>query len=116
MRFDVTSGAPGTKPDATASFTNSRGATISGTVRRAGGRTYKEMMVSAYSTQGYLVGRTAISGNDGSFTIRGLQSGNYRIVLNTDSWRGLGRTHSGVQYKSVTRGKSYSVGTLTAYF
>ncbi|GAA3530636.1 hypothetical protein GCM10022234_29840 [Aeromicrobium panaciterrae] len=93
-----------------------KGATISGKVDRDGSKTNKEMMVTAVSTQGILVQRSAYTSSSGSFTIRGLESGNYRIIVNTDSWRGLGRSHSGVQTKRVTRGGSYSVGTLYAHF
>ncbi len=93
-----------------------KGATISGKVDRDGSKTNKEMMVTAISTGGILVARSAYTSSSGSFTIRGLESGNYRIIVNTDSWRGLGRNHGGVQYKCVTRGGNYSVGTLRAHF
>lgn len=91
---------------------NRRGATISGKVSRSGGRTNKEMLVSVYSTGGILVMRSAYTSSSGSFVIRGLPSGNYRVGVNLDSWRGIGRTFSGPKTKRVTAGKSYSVGTL----
>lgn len=93
-------------------MSTAKGATISGRVTRTGGRTYKEMMVSVYSTGGILVMRSAYTGSSGTFVIRGLPSGNYRIGVNLDSWRGIGRTFSGPKTKRVTAGKSYSVGTL----
>jgi hypothetical protein len=99
--------------DATSnSSTLRKGATISGKVTRIGGKSNKEMLVSAYSTQGTLVMRSAYTSSSGTFVIRGLASGNYRILVNGDSWRGIGRTHKGTQTKRVTAGKSYSVGTL----
>ncbi len=91
---------------------NTKGATISGRVTRSGGRTNKEMLVSVYSTGGILVMRSAYTSSSGSFVIRGLASGNYRVAVNLDSWRGIGRTFSGPKTKRVTAGKSYSVGTL----
>lgn len=88
------------------------GATISGHVTRAGGKSNKEMMVSAYSTVGTLVMRSAYTNSSGNFKIRGLASGKYRIGVNLDSWRGIGRSFSGTSIKSVTAGHDYSVGTL----
>ncbi len=88
------------------------GATISGHVSRAGGKSNKEMMVSAYSTQGVLVMRSAYTNSKGDFKIRGLASGNYRIVVNGDSWRGITRSFDGTKTKRVTAGHGYSVGTL----
>ncbi|MCR4511724.1 carboxypeptidase-like regulatory domain-containing protein [Aeromicrobium sp. 50.2.37] len=90
----------------------SKGATISGKVTRAGGKSNKELLVSVYSTQGTLVMRSAYTGSSGKFVIRGLASGNYRIGVNLDSWRGIGRTFDGTKTKRVTAGKNYSVGTL----
>lgn len=92
--------------------TSPRGATISGKITRSGGRSNKELLVSAYSTQGVLVMRSAYTSSSGTFVIRGLASGNYRLLVNGDSWRGIGRGHSGTQTKKVTAGGSYSVGTL----
>lgn len=97
---------------ATLTPTVAKGATISGRVTRTGGRTNKEMLVEAYSTGGTLVRRTAITNGSGKFTIRGLATGTYRIRVNGDSWRGIGRTASGPTSKKVKAGKSYSVGTL----
>lgn len=99
--------------DATSNTSKLRkGATISGKVSRIGGKSNKEMLVSVYSTQGVLVMRSAYTSSSGRFVIRGLESGNYRVLVNGDSWRGIGRTHKGTQTKRVTAGKSYSVGTL----
>ncbi len=95
--------------------TISKGATISGHVTRSGGRTNKEMMVTAYSTAGTRVPRNALTNGSGNFTISGLDSGTWHIEVNADSWRGIGRKFIGPHTKSVTRGGSYSVGTLHAY-
>jgi hypothetical protein len=92
--------------------TLSKGATISGHVSRAGGKSNKEMLVSAYSTGGVLVMRSAYTNSRGDFRIRGLASGNYRILVNGDSWRGIGRNFSGTHTKRVSAGNAYSVGTL----
>lgn len=92
------------------------GATVSGHISRIGGKTNKEMLVSIYSTQGTLVMRTAYSGRSGNFTVRGLASGNYNIMLNADSWRGIGRTFTGRHKIRVSAGNSHRVGTLDARF
>jgi hypothetical protein len=97
---------------ALAEATLKKGATISGHVSRAGGKSNKEMLVSAYSTGGVLVMRSAYTNSRGDFKIRGLASGNYRILVNGDSWRGIGRNFTGAHTKRVSAGNAYSVGTL----
>lgn len=92
--------------------TITKGAVITGHVSRSGGRTNKEIMVSVTSSAGVLVRRTHLTTGGGNFTIRGLASGNYRVSVNSDSWRGIGRSFSGPHTKRVTAGKSYSLGTL----
>lgn len=92
-----------------------RGATISGRVTR-GTKSNKEMMVEVYSTQGTLVRRTDLTDGSGYFKVTGLASGNYNVRVNTDSWRGIGRSFSGTHTKRVSAGNSYSVGTLKASF
>lgn len=92
------------------------GATVSGHISRVGGKSNKEMLVSIYSTQGVLVMRTAYSARSGNFTVRGLASGNYNIALNSDSWRGIGRTFTGRHTIRVAAGHAYSAGTLRAKF
>ncbi len=92
--------------------TVSKGATVTGKVTRGGGRTNKEMLVSLYSTGGTLVMRTDLTDGSGKFSIKGLDSGTYRIKVNSDSWRGITRTFSGKHTIRVTKGKSYSAGTL----
>lgn len=92
-----------------------RGATVSGKVTRGGGRTNKEMMVSFYPTGSKArvnVIRTDLTDSSGRFSVKGLATGTYRIVVNADSWRGITRAFSGKQSIKVTAGKSYSVGTL----
>ena len=100
---------------ATVTGTIRRGASISGHISR-GSKSNKEMMVSVYSTQGVLVMRTAYSGRSGNFKVQGLAPGNYKIKVNADSWRGIGRSFSGTHTKRVSTGRSYSVGTLRAKF
>ncbi len=56
---------------------NVKGATISGKVDRDGAKTNKEMMVSAYSTQGRLVGRSASPAAAARSRSVVCQSGNY---------------------------------------
>lgn len=93
-----------------------KGATITGHISRQGGRTNKEMMVSAYSIDNVRVMRSAVSDGSGNFRITGLAPGKYNIQVNTDSWRGLGRTFTGAHTKSVSGSGFYSVGTLYAKF
>ncbi|GAA0209966.1 hypothetical protein GCM10008944_30010 [Cytobacillus oceanisediminis] len=112
----VTSGAQkivdvGDSPGRT-SMSLSKGATISGRITRVGGKSNKEILVTAYASDGTRVLRSAFSDRSGRFTIRGLASGKYKIVVNGDSWRGIGRTHKGAHSKTVKAGRSYSVGTL----
>ena len=101
-------------------LTVTKGAWITGHVSRIDGKTNKEMLVIAYvasgSNYGSYIPHYAITNGSGNFKITGLPSGTYRIRLNTDSWRGIGRNFSGTSAKSVTAGKGYSVGTLRAKF
>jgi hypothetical protein len=99
----------------TKNYTVKKGATISGKVNR-GKKANEEMLVSVYSTGGALVMRSAYTSRSGSFTIRGLASGNYRVLVNGDSWRGIGRSFTGPKTKRVSAGGKYSVGTLKAKF
>lgn len=103
--------APNTYDRVTVFPTAHRGATISGHVSR-GKHANKEFMVSAYSTLGVLVMRSAITNSNGDFRIEGLPTGNYRIATNTDSWRGNARTFTGKTSKAVKAGGHYSIGTL----
>ena len=96
--------------------TLSRGATISGRVTRKGGKSNKEMLVTAYRKDNKYVARTAITDGSGRFKMYGLASGNWSIMVNADSWRGIGRSFSGKHSKSVSVGKGYSAGTLYAKF
>jgi hypothetical protein len=93
-------------------LTNARGGTISGRITRIGGKSNKEMLVTAYSTDGKKVLRSAYSGRSGGFVIRGLATGTYRIVVNADSWRGITRTFDGKKTVKVTAGRGSSAGTL----
>ncbi|AWB92697.1 carboxypeptidase-like regulatory domain-containing protein [Aeromicrobium chenweiae] len=93
-------------------ITSAKGATVRGRITRTGGRTNKEMMVRLSSIDGKRVIRTTITDGSGRFSVVGLPSGRWTIAVNTDSWRGIGRTFAGKHAVSVKRGKSYSVGTL----
>ena len=96
--------------------TLARGATISGRVTRKGGKSNKEMLVTAFRKDNRYVARTAITNGSGGFKITGLASGGWSIMVNADSWRGIGRSFSGPHSKSVTAGKGYSTGRLHANF
>ena len=90
-----------------------RGGTISGHITRSGGRSNKEIMVTAYSKKGgKLVQRSAITNGSGNFTIFGLASGTYSLAVNPDSWRGIDRSFNGRHSKKVRAGGNYSVGRL----
>jgi hypothetical protein len=92
--------------------TNTKGAVVRGHVTRSGGRTNKEMMVRLSSTDGKRVIRTDYTDSSGNFYIAGLPSGSWTISVNSDSWRGIGRTFTGKHSISVSRGHSYTAGTL----
>jgi hypothetical protein len=93
-------------------LTNAKGGTISGRVTRIGGKSNKEMLVTAYSTDGKKVLRSAYTSRSGSFVIRGLATGTYRILVNGDSWRGITRTFDGKKTVKVSVGRGSSAGTL----
>ncbi len=92
--------------------TNDKGAIVRGHVSRTGGRTNKEMMVRLSNSGGTIVLRTDFTDSSGNFYIAGLASGKYTISVNSDSWRGIGRTFSGKHSITVKRGHTYSAGTL----
>ncbi len=93
----------------------SKGASISGNFYR-GKKSRKEMLVTAYRTDNKYVARTTYTNSKGNFKIYGLSSGTWKIMVNADSWRGIGRSFKGHHSKSVKVGHSYSVGRLTAKF
>ncbi|MEV7396741.1 carboxypeptidase-like regulatory domain-containing protein [Aeromicrobium sp. NPDC092404] len=92
--------------------TNGKGAIVKGRVSRSGGRTNKEMLVRLSSTDGKRVLRTDYTDSSGNFYIAGLPSGNWTISVNSDSWRGIGRTFTGKHSIRVSAGGTYSAGTL----
>ena len=92
--------------------TNDKGAVVTGRVSRSGGRTNKEMMVRLSSAAGTLVLRTDLTDNGGTSYVAGLASGTYSISVNSDSWRGIGRTFIGRHSITVKNGHVYNVGTL----
>lgn len=91
---------------------NLKGAIVQGRVTRVGGKSNKEMMVRLSSSDGKRVLRTDFTDGSGYFYIAGLPSGNWEISVNSDSWRGIGRTFTGKHYIRVTAGKVYNAGTL----
>jgi hypothetical protein len=88
------------------------GAVVKGRVTRTGGRTNKEMMVRLSSSDGTKVLRTDLTDSSGYFYVAGLTDGTYTISVNSDSWRGIGRTFSGKHSITVRRGHLYNAGTL----
>ncbi|MGA8987426.1 hypothetical protein [Aeromicrobium sp.] len=92
--------------------TNPQGAVVKGRVTRVGGKTNKEMMVRLSSSDGKRVIRTDLTDGSGYFYVAGLASGNWTISVNSDSWRGIGRSFSGKHSVKVYRGHGYNVGTL----
>lgn len=91
----------------------SRGGVVYGTVKRVMGRTNKEMMVRLSSTNGTTVVRTDLTDSRGKFYVAGLASGTYTISVNSDSWRGIGRSFSGLHRITVKVGNNHNAGTLT---
>lgn len=89
-----------------------RGGVVKGHVKRAPGRTNKEMMVTLSSTDGKRVLRTDLTDGGGNFYVAGLAAGRYKITVNADSWRGIGRKFKGRQFVTVKTGRTRSVGTL----
>lgn len=92
--------------------TASRGGTVAGTVKRNGGRTNKEMMVTVTNSGGSVVARYDLTDSKGKFYVSGLPKGTYSVAINTDSWRGIGRSFKGTHTVRVTGSGYYSVGTL----
>lgn len=92
---------------------NRQGALVKGRIKRTGGRTNKEMMVRLTSSRGTRVVRTGMTDSKGVFYVAGLAPGRWRISVNSDSWRGIGRAFTGRKTITVKAGKGYDVGTLT---
>ena len=101
-----------TSPSSKTTSINDKGAIVKGHVSRTGGRTNKEMMVRLSNSGGTIVLRTDYTDSSGNFYVAGLASGRYTISVNSDSWRGIGRTFSGKHTITVKRGHTYSAGTL----
>jgi hypothetical protein len=89
-----------------------KGAVVRGKVSRAKGRTNKEMMVTLSSTDGKRVIRTDLTDGGGRFHVAGLPAGRWKITVNADSWRGIGRTFKGRHFITVKAGRTYSAGNL----
>ena len=107
---------PAASQGATINFTLNKGAWVSGRVSREGGKSNKEMLVIAYRKDNKFVTRTAITDGSGRFKMTGLASGSWSMMVNSDSWRGIGRSFSGIHTKTVTAGHGYSIGSLYAKF
>jgi hypothetical protein len=91
---------------------DAQGAVVKGHVSRTGGRTNKEMMVRLSSSKQTLVVRADTTDSGGNFYIAGVASGTYTVSVNSDSWRGIGRTFSGHHTVTVKAGHGYNLGTL----
>lgn len=89
-----------------------KGGIVKGHVSRAKGRTNKEMMVTLSSTDGKRVIRTDLTDGKGNFYVAGLPSGRWKITVNADSWRGIGRSFKGRQFITVKAGRTRNAGNL----
>ncbi len=94
------------------SVTVGKGAVVKGHISRAAGRTNKEMMVTLTSSDGKRVLRTDLTDGRGNFYVAGLPSGNWKITVNADSWRGIGRAYTGRHFIRVRAGRVYNAGNL----
>ena len=112
-KVDIAPGASTTVTIPVATGSIKAGAVVSGKVTRAGGKSNKEMMVRLSSTDtAWGVIRADLTDSGGKFYVAGLPSGTYKIQVNSDSWRGIGRSFTGTKTITVKAGKSYSAGTL----
>ncbi|MCL3818945.1 selenium-binding family protein [Aeromicrobium wangtongii] len=89
-----------------------KGAIVKGHVSRVKGKTGTEMMVTLTSQDGKRVLRTDLTDGRGNFYVAGLTPGRWKITLNADSWRGIGRTFTGKHYIKVKAGRTYNAGHL----
>lgn len=96
----------------TVNLRSKKGAVVRGHVSRAKGRTTKEMMVTLSSSDGKRVLRTDLTDGKGNFYVAGLAPGRYKITVNPDSWRGIGRTFKGRHFITVRAGRTYGAGNL----
>jgi len=102
----------GTGVNAGVGLTSKKGAIVKGHVSRAVGRTNKEMKVTLSSSDGKRVLRTDLTDGKGNFYVAGLTAGRWKITVNADSWRGIGRTFKGRHYITVKAGRTYNAGNL----
>ncbi|MET0448475.1 MAG: carboxypeptidase-like regulatory domain-containing protein [Aeromicrobium sp.] len=93
-------------------LTSRKGGVVKGHVSRAKGRTNKEMMVTLSSTNGKRVLRTDLTDGKGNFYVAGLPAGRWKITVNADSWRGIGRSFKGKQFITVKAGRTRNAGNL----
>lgn len=94
------------------SLTSKKGAIVKGRVSRKPGRTNSEMMVTLSSSDGKRVLRTDLTDGKGNFFVAGLTPGRWKITVNADSWRGIGRTFKGRHFITVKAGRTYNAGRL----
>jgi hypothetical protein len=102
----------GTGTSSRVSLRSKRGGVVKGHVSRAKGRTNKEMLVTLSSTDGKRVLRTDLTDGGGNFYVAGLAPGRYRISVNADSWRGIGKKFKGRQFITVKAGRTRNAGNL----
>nr|MCW2728937.1 hypothetical protein [Aeromicrobium sp.] len=102
----------GTNTASRVSLSTKKGGIVKGHVSRAPGRTNKEMMVTLSSTDGRRVLRTDMTDGGGNFYVAGLASGRYKVSVNSDSWRGIGRKFKGRHYITVKAGRTRNAGNL----
>lgn len=98
--------------NARTSVVSKKGAIVKGHVSRVKGKTNREMMVTLTSQDGKRVLRTDLTDGGGNFYVAGLTPGRWKITVNADSWRGIGRTFTGRHFITVKAGRTYNAGHL----
>ncbi|MFE4197911.1 S-layer homology domain-containing protein [Paenarthrobacter sp. NPDC056912] len=101
-------------------FSGEDGGTITGVLRDSEGHGLPLAVVEAYTRDGSLSSRKAITDTQGNFVISGLATGSYRLRGNTTNVRLAGPSYSGnvadqseAKEIAVTSGAQTGVGTLT---
>ncbi len=101
-------------------FSGTDGGSMKGYLRDAEGHPLPFAVVEAYTRDGSLVSRKAVTDAQGNFSITGLTTGSYRLRGNTTNVRFAGTTYSGnvaeqseAKEIAVTSGGQTDVGTVT---
>jgi hypothetical protein len=94
------------------SLATRKGAIVKGRVTRTNGKTKREMLVTLTSSDNKRVLRTDLTDGGGAFYVAGLTPGRWKITVNADSWRGIGRTFKGRHTITVKAGRTYNAGHL----